>query len=566
MGINRHKVILNIFLVMVICILIRLSYLQIIERAFLNQQSTARTTRSVEVPANRGNIYDRNGEPLAVSTQVHSVWVNPKIFAPTKEQLDALCKILKTKPLAILNKINPMNSAGKEFVYLKRHLPPHEVTSLQKLNITGLNLKPEYKRFYPVGEITAHIVGFTNIDDLGQEGSELVFNDWLQGVKGKKIVVKDCLGREVEKIKTISNHNMGNDVTLSVDQRLQYVSYKALKDAIIKHNALSGSAVVINIATGEVLALVNQPTFNPNVRTWNKNNSHIYRNLAVTDSFEPGSVIKAFSMASILENTTYGPHSKIDTHPGSLRLPGGVVRDIADNGVIDATTVMLKSSNIGIVKMMAGMTPRQLWDTYDRFGFGWDTESHFPGESSGYLSLPGKEQSFVAATMSFGYGLTTTPLQLARAFAILGSGGIRRPISFIKLDKQPEGVRVVEQKVAQQVVEMLVSSGNNEHSNARVTGFVVAGKTGTVRKLGNNGYEHGKHRAVFGGLVPAHEPKFAIVVVINEPSNGEYYSNQVAAPIFSKIAFGALRLYNVAPNVGTSNGVLLSQNAIKKNP
>jgi cell division protein FtsI (penicillin-binding protein 3) len=534
---------------MTICVLARLSYLQIVERDFLAQQSAARTTRAVELSVNRGNIYDRNGEPLAVSTQVFSVWVNPKIFKPTPKELTQLANILELKTSVILNKINPMNSANKGFVYLKRHIAPKLAQQALNLKITGLNIKTESKRFYPAGEVAAHVIGFTNIDDRGQEGIELIFNDWLQGVKGKKVVIKDCLGREVENVKMLTNPNEGNDLTLSVDQRLQYLTYKALKDAVAEHNAVSGSAVVISVATGEVLALVNQPTFNPNVRAWNKNNSHIYRNRAATDSFEPGSVIKAFSMASILEHTNYGPQTKIDTKPGFLRLAGGVVRDITDNGTIDATTVMLKSSNIGIAKMIMAMQPRQLWDTYDRFGFGWDTESHFPGESNGYLTLPGNEQAFVAATMSFGYGLTTTPLQLARAFAILGAGGIRRPISFVKLETAPEGVRVISQDIAHKVVNMLTNSANHEQSNARVEGYKVAGKTGTARKLGDNGYEHGKHRAVFGGLAPATNTQFAIVVVINEPSNGQYYSNQVAAPVFSRIAFGALRLYNVAPDV-----------------
>jgi len=484
MILNRHQVILNVFLLMIICVLVRLSYLQLVEKDFLEQQSSARTTRAVDLPVHRGNIYDRNGEPLAVSTQVYSIWVNPKIFVPTKQQLEQLASMLNMKASIILNKINPMNSAHKEFVYLKRHISPDLAQKIDKLKITGLNIKPESKRFYPAGEVAAHVIGFTNIDDHGQEGIELIFNDWLQGVKGKKVVIKDCLGREVENLKMIGEPNEGNDLTLSVDQRLQYVAYKALKGAIEEHNAVSGSAVVINVATGEVLALVNQPTFNPNVRAWNKTNSHIYRNRAVTDSFEPGSVIKAFSMASILEHTNYGPQTKIDTKPGYLRLAGGVVRDITDNGTIDATTIMLKSSNIGIAKMIMAMQPRQLWDTYDRFGFGWDTESHFPGESNGYLTLPGNEQAFVAATMSFGYGLTTTPLQLARAFAIIGAEGLRRPISFVKLDAIPEGVRVITQKVARQVMDMLTNSASHEQSNARVEGYKVAGKTGTARKLG----------------------------------------------------------------------------------
>jgi cell division protein FtsI (penicillin-binding protein 3) len=423
-------------------------------------------------------------------------------------------------------------------------------------------LRAEYRRYYPSGEVTAHVLGFTNIDDKGQEGLELAFDTWLQGKSGKKRIEQDRLGREVENLANLAEVQPGNDLVLSIDERLQYLAYKALKAAVIKHRAQSGNAVVLDVKTGEVLAMVSDPSFNPNKRERDGAKNH-YRNTAVTDAFEPGSVIKTFSMASVLENTKITPATLVDTKPGFIKLQGKVIRDIHNNGVLDVASILKESSNIGITKLVLNLQARELWETYDRLGFGWSTNSGFPGESPGVLNLPRPNQDFVLATMSFGYGLAVTPIQLAQAYAIIGAGGIKRPVSFLKLSEPPEGTRVLNANVAHQVLDMLTIAVEHERSNARVPGYHVAGKTGTVRKLGKNGYEEGRYRAVFGGLAPAINPRIAIVVTINEPNTGEYYGNQVAAPVFANIAKGALRLLKIAPDLLDTHGVHVAQNRNK---
>ena len=422
------------------------------------------------------------------------------------------------------------------------------------MQITGINLRPEYRRYYPTGEVTAHVLGFTNIDDQGQEGLELAFNNWLQGKSGKKRIEQDRLGREVENLANISEVQPGNDLVLSIDERLQYLAYKALKSAVEKHKAESGNVVILDVKTGEVLAMVNDPSFNPNKRERDLHAKN-YRNTAVTDAFEPGSVIKTFSMASVLENTKITAATMVDTKPGFMKLQGKVIRDVHNNGMLDVASILKESSNIGITKLVLNLQPRELWETYDRLGFGWSTGSGFPGENAGVLSLPRPNQDFVLATMSFGYGVAVTPIQLAQAYAIIGAGGIKRPVSFLKLNEPPEGTRVLNANVAHQVLDMLTIAVEHDRSNARVPGYHVAGKTGTVRKLGKGGYEEGRYRAVFGGLAPAINPRLAIVVTINEPRTGEYYSNQVAAPVFSNIAKGALRLLKIAPDLIDTHGV-----------
>jgi len=560
--INRYTLLLTAFVLLLLTVVGRLAYLHVFKHDFLLSQGNARTMRDVKISAYRGMIKDRNGESLAISTPVDSVWVNPQAINLANPKLKQLAALLSIPYKTMHDKISHYAGANKEFAYLKRHIDPKLGKKLKSLGIDGVNLTPEYRRYYPNGEVTAHLLGFTNIDHKGQEGLELAFNTWLQGSPGKKRIEQDRLGREVEYLANIAEVQPGNDLILSVDERLQYLAYKAVKTAVEKHRAKSGSAVVIDVKTGEVLAMVSDPSYNPNKREKTKNKGN-YRNTSVTDAFEPGSVIKTFSMASALENTKITQATLVDTKPGILKLRGGVVRDIHNNGIIDVASILKESSNIGITKLVLNMKPSDLCDTYQRFGFGWATNSGFPGENPGSLSLPRADQSFVLATMSFGYGLTVTPLQLAQAYAIIGAGGIKRPISFIKIDETPVGERVISADIARQVVEMLTLAVDHHGSNARVDGYRVAGKTGTALKVGKDGYEKGRYRAIFGGLAPAINPRVAIVVIIDEPSAGEYYSNQVAAPVFARIASGALRLFKIAPDLLDTHGVHVARNGSK---
>lgn len=556
---GRYVFLLMTFVCLLVGVIGRLSYLHVIKHDFLRTQGEARTIREVTIPAYRGMIKDRNGESLAISTPVDSVWVNPQEFDMNDPRIKQLAKLVDLPVKSIRSKVEHYAKLRKEFVYLRRHVEPTIGKKIKALQISGVHLLPEYRRYYPAGEVTAQVLGVTNVDHKGIEGLELAYNSWLQGKAGKKIVEKDRLGREVELLNNVSEVQPGHDLTLSLDSRLQYLAYKALKSAIDQHKAVSGSAVVLDVKTGEILAMVNGPSFNPNKHDRKQQRTH-YRNLAVTDAFEPGSVLKTFGVTSVMEHTKISPATLVDTSPGYLKLPGGVVRDIHASGILDVASILKESSNIGLTKLVLNITPKQLVDTYSRLGFGYSTNSGFPGESAGSVTTPRPNQTFVQATMSFGYGVAVTPLQLAQAYAIIGAGGIKRPVSFLKVDGNTEGVRVIKSTVARQVLDMLSTAADHDRSYARVSGYRIAGKTGTAHKIGKNGYDRDKYRSMFGGLAPAINPKVAIVVAIDEPRSGEYYGNQVAAPVFSRIASGALRLFKIAPDLIDTHGVHVASN------
>lgn len=528
----------------------RVISLHVFEQKFLRNQGEARTVRVVSTPAYRGMITDRNGEPLAISTPVDSVWLNPKEFSIEHPQILSLVSLLDISLDDLLEKLN--RNANKEFIYLQRHIAPAKGEQIKALNIAGIHLKPEYRRYYPGGEVTAHVLGFTDVDDHGQEGLELAFDKWLNGVAGAKRVVRDRLGREVQILEGLKDMQSGKDVALSLDQRLQYLAYRELKAAVLEHKAHAGSAVVLDVRTGEVLAMVNQPSFNPNTRVKLKLDGR-YRNRAVTDTLEPGSVIKTFSVVSALQHGRFTPASMVDTSPGWMTVGGHIVKEDKDKnfGMINVATILQKSSNVGVSKLTLSLPPIQLWNTYTGVGFGAGTGSGFPGESSGTLTRPTRNGSFVLATLAFGYGMSVTPLQLAQAYAILGRGGVKRPVSFLKQHELPAGEQVIDSTVARQVVDMLatvVQQGSGK--KAQVVGYQTAGKTGTARKVSQSGgYKEDSHVAVFAGLAPASHPRFAIVVMIDDPQSDEYYGSQIAAPVFSKIAAGALRLFNIPPDM-----------------
>jgi cell division protein FtsI (penicillin-binding protein 3) len=534
------------FIVLLGLLLWRMIDLTVFDRQFLQGQGDARSLRTVTIPAFRGMISDRNGIPLAVSTPVQSVWANPHEFNLSAKQLQQLAQLLNVTTDYINKRI--IASKAKEFVYIKRHIAPTLANKIKALNFPGVNLEQEFRRFYPDGENTAHIIGFTNIDDEGLEGLELAYDDWLAGVPGKKKVLKDRLGHIIDDIGLLKPPRNGRNLILSIDRRIQYLAYRELKQTVRKYKAKSGSVVVLDVKSGEILAMVNQPSYNPNSRL--KSGDGRYRNRAVTDTFEPGSVIKPFSVASALESTKFTPKTLVDTRPSWMMVGKNAIRDGRNFGIINITEILQRSSNVGVSKMILANPPHQYIGLLRDFGFGQRTITGFPGESEGYITEVNDNQPFVLATMSFGYGLSVTVLQLAKAYLVFANNGKLLPVSFLHSDKPPEGKQVVSPKVASQVLTMLeaVVEKNGTGRNAQVAGFRIAGKTGTSRIATNSGYEESRHIASFAGIAPVSNPKLVIAIIINEPTEKSYYGGIVAAPLFARIMTGALRYLDTPPD------------------
>lgn len=548
-GHSRRLIFVELMLLLGVAALMwRMGDLNLNQREFLQGQGDARYLRTVSIPAHRGMITDRHGEPLAISTPVESVWANPQELAQAREQWPKLARALKIN----LDDLEQLlgRRMEREFVYLRRHINPDLAKKVMALRIPGVSLQPEYRRYYPMGEVMAHVVGFTNIDDVGQEGVELMMDDTLRGTPGSKRVIKDRLGRIVENVESISEPRPGDDLTLSIDRRIQYLAYRELKAAVNRHQAQAGSAVVLDVTTGEVLAMVNQPAYNPNNR--NDLSSARLRNRAVTDVFEPGSTMKPFTVSAALESGKYRPNTPINTSPGMLRLGGFTIRDAHDYGRIDVATVIKKSSNVGASRIALSLPSDQLWDLFSRFGFGYDTGSGFPGEAAGLLSAYQDWQKVEQATVSYGYGLSVTPLQLTNAYATLAANGQQRPVSFLKLghDELPQSRQIIDSKIAVAVRNMLESvvRKGGTGTRAQVPGYRIAGKTGTVRKASAGGYNEDNYLSVFAGMAPASRPRLAMVVMVDRPDDGNYYGGVVAAPVFSRVMEGALRLLDVAPD------------------
>ncbi len=520
--------------------------LQVLDKEFLLSQADARHLRVVSLPAHRGKILDRHGEPLAISTPVESVWVNPQVLGGEQQRLPELAKLLsldhgKVKQLLA-------SRADREFIYLRRHISPALASQVADLKIPGVHLQREYRRYYPDGEVTAHITGFTNIDDAGQEGIELAYEDWLGGEPGAKRVVKDGNHNIIEDVESIRRPHPGKDLTLSIDRRIQYLAYRELKAAMQEHQARSASAVVLDVKSGEVIAMVNQPSFNPNNRQQSRSSS--MRNRAVTDVFEPGSTMKPFIVACALENGFYRPETQVSTSPGWMRVGSNTVRDVHDYGLLDVSGVIRKSSNVGISKIALSLPAEEIWTSLSDLGFGTQTFSGFPGEASGLLSHYSGWNAIETATLSFGYGMSATPLQLAQAYAVLATGGIKRSVTFLRDGDVTGERRVMPAAITRQVRNMLEQAAGPDGTAplAQVPGYRVAGKTGTVKKSSAGGYSRNKYLAVFAGMAPASDPRFVMVVMVDEPGNGKYYGGQVAAPVFSKVMAGALRLMAVPPD------------------
>ncbi len=531
----------------------KLSALHIMQRDFLQGQGDARTIRTIPLVANRGLITDRNGEPLAVSTPVQSIWVNPGELVQDPAAIRRLAVALELNPDVLLTSIN--NNASREFLYVKRRLAPADAEAVLALNIDHVYTQQEYQRFYPQGEVTAHLVGFSNVDDVGQEGLELTYDDWLSGVSGRRQVMKDRRGHIIEELNTIETAEPGNNLTLAMDFRLQNLAYRALKAEFITRRAKGASAVILDVDTGEVLAMVNQPSYNPHNKA-NMTDFSVLRNRAITDVFEPGSTVKAFTITAALESGLYTPDTIVETGPGWMMVGPYEIRDIANYGTLTLEKVITKSSNIGTSKIAFEIGPEPIRDVLQRVGFGEVTGTGFPGERGGVLPNPRRWSRIETATLSYGYGLSASALQLARAYSVIADDGIRKPVSLLKLSESELASlpreQVIEAATARRVREMLETvvdrSRGGSAIDANIPFYKVAGKTGTAHVVGEMGYEENLHNSLFVGMVPASDPEIVVVIVINEPKGEEHYGGQVAAPVFAEIAAGAMRVLNVTPD------------------
>lgn len=543
----RMRFIWLVLLAAVSVVVWRLVDLNLTERNFLQRQGDARMERTVPLAAHRGMITDRHGKPLAVSAPVISLWAHPQELLANSEDATRVAMILDMEMVKLNERLTKM--ANKEFMYLRRHMNPDDAQAILNMGIKGVYGQREFHRYYPAGEVATHIVGFNNVDDKGQEGLELAYEDWLKAQTGSKLVKKDRKGRVVEDLRVLKAAQPGKDLQLSIDLRMQYVAYRELKAVVQSHRAKSASAVILDVETGEVLAMVNQPSYNPN----NRRNMQIdsLRNRALTDVIEPGSPVKALTVAAALMSGQYSVDSEVDTSPGFIRVKGKSIRDHRNYGVLDITGIITKSSNVGVTKLAMSMPEGSVRDTFYSFGLGQDTGSGFPGESVGVLPNYAKWHPINLATMSYGYGIATTPMQLAQAYGVLASGGLKRPVSLLKLDEAPEAERIMPEEVAQQVVVMMetVTQPGGTATRARVPSYKVAGKTGTVHKTSQTGgYEDDAYAAIFAGMAPVNNPRLVCVVVVDQPQGEEYYGGEVAAPVFSRVMAESLRLMNVAPD------------------
>jgi cell division protein FtsI (penicillin-binding protein 3) len=545
---TRLRLVLGAVVLIAVALVARAVDLQLLDEGFLEGQGDARFTRVAKLSAIRGGIYDRNGEPLAASTPVDTVWACPPEVMRAADQIPRLAEALNRDQKWLTQVIT--SNLDREFVYLVRHMRPSDAAHVAELKIPGVYLLREYQRFYPAGEVTGHLLGFTKkYDDIGQEGLELAYDRWLGAQAGEKRVIQDRYGRTVEDVESIRAPRPGEDLITSIDLRIQYLAYRELKAAVQEQQAKGGSVVVLDIDTGEVLAMVNQPAYNPNDR--DQVAASRYRNRAATDIFEPGSSIKPFIAAAGIASGRYHPSTIIDTSPGMVRVGIKNIPDKHNLGPISLTTVIAKSSNVGMTKMAMTLSPQSMHEMLRAFGFGEVTGSGFPGESAGLLYDAAHWRKIEQATISYGYGLSVTPLQLARAYSILGAGGIRRPVTLRRVDGSVPGERVIDERVAHELLQMMesvVSQDGATGARAALVGYRVAGKTGTAWTADAGGYSSDRYKASFGGVVPASHPRLAAIVVIDEPGGRLFYGGEVAAPVFANVMAGALRLLGVPPD------------------
>ncbi|GAB3508790.1 penicillin-binding protein 2 [Pseudoxanthomonas daejeonensis] len=522
----------------------RAAYVQLVNADFYQRQGEARFVREIPIPTSRGMVTDRNGEPVAVSTPVESVWGNPQELMRHPERLPELARALGVPADELTSRLS--QRADKEFVYLKRRINPDQAKAILALNVPGVSSQREFRRFYPQGEAMAHVLGFTNIDDRGQEGLELAFDEWLRGKPGSKRVIRDRHGRIVENIDLVRAAEPGKDLTLSIDRRIQFLAYRELRNALVAHKASSGSVVVLDVATGEVLAMVNLPSYNPNAVTGGGQDTH--RNRAVTDLVEPGSTMKPITAAAALNAGKITAANRYDTNPGYMALGKYTIRDHHNYGVLDVTGIITKSSNLGAVKLAEPLPNQYFYEFIKGFGYGSAPHSGFPGEAIGSLREPARWDGLTKSTMAYGYGLSATPLQIAQAYAAMGNHGRLITPTFVK-GQINESRQAVRPEVADQVLKMMqtVTEPGGTATQAAILGYHVAGKTGTARQASGGGYAR-RYTTTFAGLVPSTNPRFATVVVINDPQAGSYFAGLVSAPVFRSVMEDSLRLMDVPPD------------------
>ena len=542
----RFYFVTTIFFIAVIFLFYRMLELTLFDRAFLSGQGKARSIRVINTPAFRGMIVDRNNSPLAVSTPVDSVWANPKDIELSQENLTQLSQLLKLPAAEIEKQINSHKT--KQFIYLKRGVTPDIADQVKALLIPGVYLQREYRRYYPEGEVASQLIGITNIDDQGQEGLELAYNSWLDGTPGRERVIQDLHGQVVASLGEMQKQKPGHDLKLSIDRRIQFIAYQAIKEAAQKFQAKSASVVVMDVKTGEVLAMANTPSFNPNDKNQAFNSG--FKNRAVTDVFEPGSTIKAFSITSALDSGKYTPETEVNTNPGYFKVGRNWVRDELNYGDLDVTGVLQKSSNVGVAKMTISLPGDQLWSVLNRVGFAQRTDSGFPGEASGTLIHQTNWKPFTLSTLAFGYGISVTTLQLAHAYSAIANHGKLVPVTLLKRDKPVKGEQVLNKSTTNEMLAMLESvvAPGGTGQRARVPGYRVAGKTGTARLAGPNGYYQHRYVGSFVGIAPVSNPRIVVAVVIMDPQGKEYYGGLIAAPAFAKVMSSAMRILNIAPD------------------
>lgn len=524
----------------------RITLLQVIDRPFLQSQGDARTLRHEAIPAHRGMITDRNGEPLAISTPVVTLWANPQELPG-----DAIQRVMLAQALGMsLDDFDARVArfASREFMYLRRHMTPEAAQRVLDLRTPGVYPQREYKRYYPAGEVVAQLLGVTNVDDVGQEGLELAYQPYLAGHPGQRRVIKDRRGRLVRELGVIRDAQPGGELTLSIDQRIQYMAYRELRAAVAEHEADGGVLVMMDARTGEVLAMANLPSYNPNNRAGLDPRG--LRNQALVDVFEPGSVMKPLAMAAILESGVFDRDVVVDTSPGWMRIDQFTIRDIRNYGQLDLAGILEKSSNIGMSRLALQLSDTAIWEKYNQLGFGQGPGTGFPGESTGRLPAPVRWSRSERAALSYGYGLSTSALQIASAYTALANGGERLPPSLLRLSEPPQGIPAISPSVADDLLDVLETSvgAYSGGRRARVEGYRVGGKTGTVRKTSQQGYATDAYRSVFAGIAPISDPRIVTVVMIDNPRAGQFYGGAVAAPVFSSVTGNALRLLDVPPD------------------
>jgi len=546
---TRRGFVLFGFALLAVGLIARATYVQVFTYEFYRDQGDARQLRTIPISAHRGDILDRSGDPLAISTPIQSLWGVPAKLAEQPAAMREVAAILEIDAVKLHQRIAQAVEWGKEFIYVKRHVLPEKVDRVMQLHIAELSVQREYRRYYPSGSVASHLIGITGIEDEGREGLEMAYDNWLSGESGLRRVVRDRTGKEITGIDVIEPVVPGKDLRLSIDRQLQYFADRALRDAVTKQDAESGSVVVMDVQTGEIRAMVNYPSYNPNDMADRSAIDGRQRNRSITDVFEPGSTMKPFTIAAALDSGDFKSEDIVYTSPGRYKIGKYEISDIKDYGWLDLRGIVTKSSNVGVSMVARQLDPEQMWSVFDAFGFGRPPGSEFPGEVAGYFNHPTLWHQREQASVSYGYGISVSALQLVRAYAALANDGVMLPVSFLESDDIPTGQRVIDTSIAREVQNMLESVVlRGSGTQARVPGYRVAGKTGTSHRSQSGGYAEDRYVSIFAGFAPVTNPQLAIAVVVHDPRAGEHFGGLVAAPVFADVMSHGLRLGGVEPD------------------